>query len=229
MFAGYMALRMGSDLVPTLSLRAKTPMAIAFVATLGAAHYLIVLAWVVLAWKGVPPSHRGTMTPWRAALTFLLPLYNLYWAFAMNAALCDTLDGILVSAGSDRRAPRTLGIVASATWVSLMVIGALFSSAHRGLGISDRLNDTVGMALSALMGSLWLAYMILCDRAREEVARVGADPRALGAPRLSRVQRVKGAHPVAAIAVSIIAIVGFLGCWQILQPSERTPEPSTHP
>jgi hypothetical protein len=121
-----------------------------------------------------------------------------------------------VAAGSDKRAPRTLAIVATTTW---LVLSTLFAS----VTIAHRANSAVGTLSSVAIDGLWLAYMILCDRAREEVARLGPDPSALGAPRLSRIQRKKGPHPVAAIAVSIIAVVGFLGCWQVLQPSERAP------
>jgi hypothetical protein len=217
MYAGYMALSVGYRVVPFLGVGVSYLWWRAgFTTALGAAHYLIVLSWVFLAWKGVPASHRGTMTPWRAVLTFFIPFYNLYWAFAMNVALCNTLDGILVSAGSERRAPRTLAIVASAMWVSFLGIDRVLAAVHE----VNAVNAMLSLAMGPVTPSLWFAYMLLCDRAREAVARLGADPAALGEPRLSRVQRKKGPHPVAAIAVSIIAIVGFLGCWQLLQPAE---------
>jgi hypothetical protein len=216
MYAGAVVLKLGIDVVRIYGAPATDPWVRAVTYSLAYAFFLIMMTWVYLAWKGIPASHRGTMTPARAAFTFLIPVYNLYWAFAMNLALCDTLDGILVAAGSDKRAPRTLVIVATTTWLGLT---ALFSV----LGFVHPANSLVRLALAHVIESLWIAYMFLCDRAREEVARLAADPSALGAPRLSRIQRKKGPHPVAAIAVSIIAIVGFLGCWQFLQPSERAP------
>jgi hypothetical protein len=223
MYAGNVALSTGLHVVQSYGSRATAPWVQAATSSLGLAFFLIMMTWVSLAWKGIPASHRGTMTPSRAAFTLLLPVYNLYWAFAMNLALCDTLDGILVAAGSDKRAPRTLAIVATTTWLVLSTLFGVLAIAHRA-------NTAVGILLSVAIDGLWLAYMILCDRAREEVARLGADPSALGAPRLSRIQRRKGPHPVAAIAVSIIAVVGFLGCWQLLQPAERTPgSRATHP
>jgi hypothetical protein len=216
MFAGCVALRVGFNVVTTFGLGTSSPW-LARVNSAGSwAYILIVMAWVYQAWAGIPRAHRGTMTPWRAVLTLWIPVYNLYWAFAMNMALCDTLDGILASAGSDRRAPRTLGIVANAAWLSYSVVIEVVT-------VADRPTAVLGTAMALAMNALWFAYMLLCDRAREEVARLGADPSALGAPRLSRIQRKKVPHPVTAIAVSIIAIVGFLGCWQLAQPVERKP------
>jgi hypothetical protein len=219
MYAGFLALRVAMDVLPRFGFRVSSGWFVAFMGALSAAHLFIVMSWVYVAWKGIPASHRGTMTPWRAVATFFIPVYDVYWAFAMNRALCDTLDGILASAGSDRRAPRTLGTVACATWVTFAAIGLVLATA-------DPLNGGAGTSMMVAQGSLWLAYMLLCDRARDEVARLAGDPSALGAPRLSRIQRKKGPHPVAAIAVSIILMVGFLGCWQILQPTERVPASS---
>jgi hypothetical protein len=216
MYAVSVALTMGLRVVRSYGSLATAPWVQPASSSLSLAIFLIVVAWVYLAWRGIPASHRGTMTPSRAACTLLLPVYNLYWAFAMNLALCDTLDGVLVAAGSDKRAPRTLAIVATTSWVVLTTIFVGLTALHRA-------NTPMAILLTVAVDGLWFAYMILCDRAREEVARLGDDASALGVPRLSRIQRTKGTHPVAVIALSFIAIVGFFGCWQILQPSERTP------
>jgi hypothetical protein len=216
MYAGSVTLGVVLNVLLEYGPRATAAWVNAAASSLSLAHNLIVLTWVYLAWKGIPASHRGTMTPWRAVLTFLIPVYNAYWAFAMNLALCDTLDGILESADSGKRAPRALAVVAPAAWLSLAVLGVIVFFAR---GWSATVEVSIRLATEAL----WFAYMVLCDRAREEVARLGAGGSVLGAPRLSRIQRNKGPHPVTAIAVAIIAIVGFIGCWQLSRPVARVP------
>ena len=70
------------------------------------------------------------MSPKRAVFSLFIPFYNACWSIAVNVALCDTLDGILHRAGSHRRAPRALGVVASAVWLGTRVIGAAISGRH---------------------------------------------------------------------------------------------------
>jgi hypothetical protein len=216
MYAGYLALKWVLWSVGAFGSVETSWLFADLTASLEVGRVAIVMAWVFLAWKGIPASHRGTMTPGRAAFTLFIPLYDVYWAFVMNVALCDTLDGILTSAQSSKRAPRTLGIVASTAWLGVIALEFAFA-------VTGPRSTIPAVSLTIVSESLWLAYMILCDRAREEVARLGGDLSALGTPRLSRIQRKKGPHPVAAVALAIIAIVGFLGCWQVLQPSERVP------
>ncbi|MGH7298308.1 MAG: hypothetical protein ACRELB_25435, partial [Polyangiaceae bacterium] len=88
--------------------------------------YVFAVAWLHAAWIAVPASHRGTVSPRRAALTLLIPLYGLYWAYAVNVALCGTLDGILAHAGSRSRAPGMLARIAAGVWLgSFVIVGFL--------------------------------------------------------------------------------------------------------
>ena len=92
---------------------------------------------------------------------------SAYWAIAVNVALCDTLDGILQRACSPRRAPRTLGVVASAVWLETRVVGA----AIRGRHVEDAAHRLgVDLVVVTLTGGLWLAYMIRCDWQRLQPA-----------------------------------------------------------
>src|SRR5262249_30176769 len=87
--------------------RVEIPLiASALLVPLAAAKCALAGAWLYCAWKGVPEVQRGTISPWRAALSLAIPVYNLYWIFAINTVLCDTLNGILERAREPVRAPR---------------------------------------------------------------------------------------------------------------------------
>ena len=186
--------------------RATRPFAIA----LGAATTAVALAWLYSAWRGIPPSHRGSITPRRAWLSMFVPLYNVYWALAVNVALCETLDGILAHHGEARRAPRTLAGLAWVVWLGAYVV--LFA-----VGTGSRPAQLGALAT----GGLWFAYMLACDAARDAVTRLGSDPASLGAPRLSAVQRSPGPGWGMAVGLVLLMLLG-LACWQVLAPAERT-------
>jgi hypothetical protein len=175
----------------------------------------LAMAWLYAAWKGIPESHRGTISPRRAALSLLIPLYNAYWGIAVNLALCDTLDGILVRARSDRRAPRVLAIAAGAGWLGSFVLSAALSAAHRPVTIVQWL------LTPAVTGGLWFAYAIQCDRARDAVARLGDRADSFGAPRLTQLQRQRGPSVLATVGLFVVLFVGFLVVWQLLAPGDR--------
>ncbi len=181
------------------------------------ARVVLWTSWLYAAWKGIPEKHRGTITPRRAALSSLIPVYGTYWDFAFNVALCDTLNGILERGSSSRRAPRILGIVANAAgWVSFV------------LRVTTRLpgqpRSTAVDVVPLLVDALWFAYMVLCDHARESVARLG-ERAVLGAPRLSAIQRTRGPGAIAAVGFIALALLG-LACWQILSPNN--PRAASH-
>src|SRR5262249_42611720 len=90
----------------------------------GLARAVLAFAWLYVAWKGIPKSRRGTITPRRAAFSLLIPFYDAYWALAVNVALCDTLDSMLERTRSEHRAPRVLAVVAGVAWLGFWVIGA---------------------------------------------------------------------------------------------------------
>jgi hypothetical protein len=225
MYAAAFGVRTAINGSYALGWRPSTSLVSAASVAVGVAHTGIVLAWIFLAWRGIPRSHRGTMSPWRAVYSLFMPVYDAYFVVAMNVALCDTLNGILESARdgagrnlSLRRAPRTLAIVASVVWLSMFPAGLIVRFTNpRGLYAAWLLVTATG----PMSGALWFAYMLLCDRAREVVAQLGADASALGAPRLPRIQRKKGPHPVAAIVLPLVAIIMLLASWQVLQPAAR--------
>lgn len=192
---------------PLAALARQLAVASAFAAS------VLAMAWLYAAWKGIPQSHRGTVSPRRAALSMLIPFYNAYWAIAVNLALCGTLDGILERARSDRRAPRALAIIASSTWLASFVVSFAVTAAHRSFtGIES-------VAIPVVTSGLWLAYMVQCDRARDAVARLGDDVATLGAPRLSPIQRQRGPGIPAAIGLMLLIVLG-LACWQIMDPGD---------
>jgi hypothetical protein len=192
------------------------PIAVTATSVLVYATVILAMAWLHAAWTGIPQSHRGTVSPRRAALSLLIPLYNVYWALAVNLALCDTLDRILARSSSSRRAPRTLAAVAWVAWLGCLVLNYAFSAADLPPTIVRSLLTT------AITGGLWLAYMVQCDRARDEVARLGDGLAKLDTPELSQLQRRRGPGALAIGAIWWLVIMG-LGCWQILSPGERAP------
>jgi hypothetical protein len=180
------------------------------------ARVILAMAWLYVAWKGIPESHRGTMSPRRAALSLLYPFYNAYFGIAVNLALCDTLDHILARSRSPLRAPRVLAMTAAAVWlVSFVANAAIRTSGYAGGAPIPLVTIVVG-------GGLWLAYAIQCDRARDEVARFlahGGDP---GAARLSQLQRQRGPGVLGWFGLLLLVVMG-LACWQLLAPAERPP------
>lgn len=187
---------------------------------LGLAQTALALAWLYAAWKGVPESHRGTLSPRRAALSLLIPLYNVYWGLAVNLALCRTLDGILAGRG-ERRAPRTLAVVAWGVWLGWLVLATSRALAHE---------YSVGWAIlgPSVGETLWLVYVVRCDAARDAVARLGDNPVALGAPQLSPLQRQRNPGLFAAIGLALFIVLG-VACWQLLAPGDRPPRQEAAP
>jgi hypothetical protein len=183
-------------------------------------HYAqsaLALAWLYAAWKGVPESHRGTISPRRAVLSLFIPVYNAYWSLAVNLALCDTLNGILTRARSSLRAPRTLALTAGAAWLGTIVLNAAVRAAQHW-----SLASGLSLVTPALTGCLWLAYMVRCDQARDAVTQLGDSVGTLGAPRLSELQRQRGPGVLAVIGLCLLIPLG-LACWQLLSPGDLAP------
>jgi hypothetical protein len=163
----------------------------------------VVAAWVHTSWKGIPESHRGTISPRRAWLSLFIPLYGLYWGFAVNLALCDTLNAILEHARSPRRAPRLLGLFATAFWYLAPVTAVFFPWSLRN-GALRWLPEALGL----LDCGLWFAYMLQCDEARHAVARIAESGEVLPATRPSYVQRSAGpSGPVLAFCTLLFAVL----------------------
>jgi hypothetical protein len=187
----------------------------------GGVKFVVAMGWIYSAWQGIPATHRGTISPRRAVLSLFIPFYNVYWALAMNAALCDTLDRILERGKTGRRAPRMLGTAACVVWLGMSVL----AFALRLRGLTPPVADVFFPAIS---GSFWFAYMIACDRAREAVAQLGDNATAIGKPRLVPLQEKRGPRALALVAFFVLVVLG-LALWQVLSPGEpRAPSTEGH-
>jgi hypothetical protein len=213
----YAANAMTSVAALVLAYRGPTEIrAAAFWATSACRFAALVLAmvWLYAAWRGVPASHRGTVSPRRAAFSLLVPFYNVYWGIAVNLALCDTLNGVLRGVRSERRAPRAVLAAAAITWLGSYVVGFAVAASHRSVPLA------VSLLVSGIKPGLWVAYMMLCEPAFAAVAALGDPPQRLGAPRLSQLQRERGPGAFSIVAWYLL-VVFALACWQVLQPGER--------
>jgi hypothetical protein len=139
-------------------------------------HAAIVLAWVHAAWTGIPAQDRGSMTPRRAALTLLVPLYNLYWAFSVTVAFCDSLDLALAERSTERRAPRHFGIVGCVVWYADMLIRLVVNfatpntfTARWGVPLQAARWLSPSMVATSVVQFLWVAYMVQCNGALDEL------------------------------------------------------------
>jgi len=76
------------------------------------------MAWIWKAWSWLPQDQRysrhwkGWITPEMAALFLLIPYFQYYWMFVIDAALCDAFDRLRVRYPTSDNAPKTLGILA---------------------------------------------------------------------------------------------------------------------
>ena len=186
--------------------------AVALAATNVCSYTAVVLAmvWLYAAWRGVPPSHRGTVSPRRAAFSLLIPLYNAYWGLAVNLALCDTLNAILREARSERRAPRAVAATAAITWLGSSVFLLAMAASHRSMPLP------VALLLGTIKAGLWLAYMALCEPAFAAVAALGDR---LGTPRLPQLQREPGPSAFVIVGGLLLIVLVGLACWQSSSPA----------
>jgi hypothetical protein len=130
----------------------------------GWGRMLMALAWIHQAWAGVPRGQVGSVTPSRAVARLFIPIYNIYWLFAVNTNLCRVLDHILVDAHDTCRAPSTLRWLAPSFYLA------------GGVGFVLLLDSSftwVALVLSATSDAMWLIYMFRCDVARRAVAQLG--------------------------------------------------------
>jgi hypothetical protein len=201
----------------TISLMGHLPGQIAQLLAVACAFatFVLMLLWLHAAWQGVPVSHRGTVTPLRAASRILIPLYGFYWGVAINLALCDTLDGILASARSDRRAPRRLAIAALVGWFGGLVAATAIAMVHRPM-------PGFTLVMPVARAGLWVAYMFSCERTLDAVAELSARGANLGEPRLSRIQRRRGPGVVGAIAWVVVFLLG-VAVYLVLVPPNHAP------
>jgi hypothetical protein len=120
--------------------------------------------WIYGAWSGIPPETRRRTTPGSAVVGLIVPIFSIYWVFAVNVRLCDHVDALLAASDDRRRAPKTLAVVATVIYFVPYVM--MLTSARE-------------YAFLVLIAdhALWLAYMLRCDELRRAVLDVRAEPR----------------------------------------------------
>jgi hypothetical protein len=117
---------------------------------------LLAPVWCYFAWLGIPPDYRRGVTPVSAAARFFVPVYSIVWVFAVNLGLGDAINAVLKESGDDRRAPKSLAVVATVVYFVpvLMLLGDAKSYAFL-VQLADH--------------AMWLVYMIKCDVLRRAV------------------------------------------------------------
>ena len=155
------------SLVETLAARGRWPLPW-FIEVLrsadGVADVVLPAAWLYASWKAIPDSRRGTISPSRAAFSLFIPVYGLYWGLAVNLALCETLDAVLVSSRSTRRSPRTLAVLAYAFFLASAVVTLVATFAIARARSSATPSSTmevlrwVVFVVSHVGGALWFFY-----------------------------------------------------------------------
>ncbi|HEX4446867.1 MAG TPA: hypothetical protein VH044_09030 [Polyangiaceae bacterium] len=111
-------------------------------------------------------------------------------------------------------------MVANAVWLVTRVTGAAIHARHMEYAAHRVLLDLV---FETVVGGLWVAYMVQCDRAREAVVQLGDRVSTLGAPRLSPLQRTPGPSVPRVIVLSLLVLIPGLACWQLVDPGSRRP------
>jgi hypothetical protein len=119
--------------------------------------------WIYRAWSGIPREARRGVTPGGAVLGLVIPLFSIYWIFAVNVRLCSSVDALLASIDDRRRAPKTLAIVATVIYFFPVAMTLMEASRYAFL---IRIADHV----------LWFVYMLQCDELRRAVMAVRPQP-----------------------------------------------------
>lgn len=113
-------------------------------------YFLACVTWIYQSWAFLPEEMRRTASgraigPGEAVGGLFLPLYNLYWMFVIAPGLCEAVNAAQAQTGRAPSAPRQLAMAA----VVVQLI--------------PYINWLVGPVL-------WIVYMFLVDRAKEELA-----------------------------------------------------------
>src|SRR5262249_20341459 len=85
---------------------------VSFDASLGLVRIVLACMWIHAAWSSIPVWWRAGITPASAVGRFFIPLYNLYWAFDVNAFICRETNRTLTAANQPERAPLQLAYFA---------------------------------------------------------------------------------------------------------------------
>ena len=119
------------------------------------AGFLVGVTWLGAQWARLPEeeqSWRGNrVLPYDAAGRNMIPLFNLYWMFAVNAALCAGIDVELSRKGRSAGAPRGLAVLCP---VSLIVAFLTPGNAR--------------LAMLLVSAGMWAVYMARIEEALDE-------------------------------------------------------------
>lgn len=119
-------------------------------------RWIVALVWIHTAWSGLPASLLGDMTPGRAVGRLFIPIYSVYWIFAVNVELCRRINDRLAEQHDPRRAPVVLAMLATALHFAPLLL--LFSE----------FKAFAWVPIVASMG-MWIAFMWQTDAARRAI------------------------------------------------------------
>ncbi|MDQ3033032.1 MAG: hypothetical protein M3Y87_11480 [Myxococcota bacterium] len=116
--------------------------------------FVSALWWIHDAWESVPEAYRevpviGPVQPSTAVGLFFVPCFNVFWIFVCNIGLSESINRALAAQGSATRVP---------TWLAVLACC---------LHLVPYCNLLFGPLL-------WFGYMLMADKAREELGRVDA-------------------------------------------------------
>ncbi|HWL87358.1 MAG TPA: hypothetical protein VNO21_16250 [Polyangiaceae bacterium] len=114
------------------------------------------LDWLRRQWERLPARLRAVkhraVTPNEAAWRNLIPFYQLYWMFAVNAALCNGINALLLKKGRPRMAPTWLSVICP---ITVLVEGQMWKV----------LQGVVLVIANFAFGVMWIMYMLGVERA----------------------------------------------------------------
>jgi len=123
---------------------------------------IVSLIWLYGAWSAVPVDYRVTssgkrVSPGEAVGFLFIPFFNLYWMFVASGGLCDALDFMLRSSGTNRSAPK-------------------------GLALAGCIFQLVPYMNILIAPFLWFFYMLQVDGVAKELEAAAARGPAAGGP-----------------------------------------------
>ncbi len=133
--------------------------------------------WVQLTWSSIPEydraaDHAGHIPADTVLWRFFIPIYDFYWAFAANVAMCRMINRSLERM---QMPPRVQSLVAIAAMVITLVVVAMVVTQSLTVGRSPIL---------WVMYALWFVYMVHVDAARRIMVLASrAEAAAVAAPR----------------------------------------------
>ena len=120
--------------------------------------------WLRRTWTALPPEERkvgeGPVTPNWALNALIIPIYNYYWMFVMNLALCENYESLAPRRLGTTQERSRRGVVLTAGCLQIVgTVGALGARTPlRGLAYAS-----FGAAV------FWFMYMRHVDGLREQL------------------------------------------------------------